>query len=49
MHVQAPVFDIDFDDIAIAHQRKRPAQCRFGSDVTDAKALGAAAESAIGH
>src|ERR1035437_9655601 len=48
LDVQGAFLGIELDDVAVAQQRNRPAQCRFRSDMADAEAAGGAGEAAVG-
>src|ERR1035437_10901669 len=48
LDVQGAFLGIELDDVAVAQQRNRPAQCRFRSDMADAEAAGGAGAAAVG-
>src|SRR5664280_208558 len=48
LDVQGAFLGIELDDVAVAQQRNRPAQCRFRSDMANAEAAGGAGEAAVG-
>src|SRR5260370_19986338 len=49
LYVKCPGVSVDFDDIAVAQQRDRPADRCFGPDMADAEAAGGTGEPAVGN
>src|SRR5882762_1854806 len=48
LYVKSPDDRVDFDDIAVAEQRDRPAYGRFRSDMADAEPAGRPGKPAVG-
>src|SRR5579863_8789073 len=48
LDVERPLVAIELDDIAVADQRDRAADCRFRTDMADAEAARGAGETAVG-